>query len=226
MEHHNIPICDDLEEIWRHTFYEELRVAPEEHPVLMTEAPLKPKANREKIAQIMFETFNVPAFYVAIQPVLSLYASGRTTGVVLDSGNGLSHAVPIYEGFALPHTILRLEFAGRDITELLIRQLMERGYPFTTFTERESIRNLKEKVCYVAPDFERELQTATQSSALGRNYVLPDGEVMTIGNERYVFYLRNVCLEFDQDLYRFQSPEALFQPSLLGLEAAGIHETM
>ena len=117
----------------------------------MTEAPLKPKANREKMAQIMFETFNVPAFYAGIQPVMSLYASGRTTGI------GLSHSVPIYEGFALPHAILRLEFAGRDITELLIRQLMERGYPFTTFIQRESICDLKEKVCYVALDFEREL---------------------------------------------------------------------
>jgi actin-related protein len=132
------------------------------------------------MTSIFFETFNVPSFYVAIQAVLSLYASGRTTGIVVDSGDGVTHTVPIYEGYALPHAILRIDLAGRACTEWLVKIIMELGVSFTTSAEIEIVRDIKEKLGYVALDYEAELAKYKDSAANDKAFELPDGNVVTI----------------------------------------------
>ncbi|XP_059280066.1 actin-100-like [Lycium ferocissimum] len=199
---------DDVEQIYHHAFYNELRVAPEEHPVLLTDAPFNPKANREKMTQIIFETFNVPATYVAIQAVLSLFANGRTTGIVLDSGDTVSRTVPIYEGHALPHAISLLNLAGHDLTKYLMKIFCESGYNCNfDLIRTDTGYHMKETLSYIALDFEQEIEKAKNcSKSVEKCYELPDGQVINIGAER------------------FRCPEVLFQPSLAGMDVKGIHE--
>jgi len=208
IEHGIVTDWKDMEMVWRTTFFQELRVEPNEHPVLLTEPPLNPKANRERMASIMFETFNVPALYIEIQAVLALYASGRTNGVVFDSGDGVSHVVPIYEGFALIHSIKRIDLAGRDLTEFMMTLLMEHGHSFTTSAEREIVRDIKETLCFVSQNFEKDVAVGESSAELERLYTKPDGYQVVVSTER------------------FKAPELLFKPYFIGKEFPGIHEVI
>ncbi|EFC49554.1 hypothetical protein NAEGRDRAFT_29917 [Naegleria gruberi] len=190
-----------MEKIWHHTFYNELRVAPEEHEVLLMGMPLNSKETKAKMAQIMFESFKVQGLCLANQCAMSIFASGRMTGVVLGSGDGVTNSVPIYEGYALSHATNRLELGGKDLTDYLKKMLMERGYNFNTMGETAIVMDMKEKTGYVASNFVEE--TAKESL-----YELPDGNVISLGRER------------------FKTTEILFQPNLIGMEVAGIHENI
>jgi len=200
MSHGVVGDWADMERIWAHVYADELKTLSEEHPVLLTEAPLNPRAHREMAAQIFFETFNVPAMYVGVQAILSLYASGRTTGVVLDSGDGVTHAVPVYEGFALPHAVRRIDVAGRDVSDYLQMLLRRAGYYLHTSSEREIVRAIKETCCQLASD-------DTDAKRIVE-YTLPDGNILKLGQER------------------FRAPEALFTPELIGAEDVGSHQVL
>merc|ERR1711939_1293734 len=211
LEHGIVQNWEDMEKVWRHTFDNELRMvvgddneADEDcQGVLLTEAPMNPKDNRERMTQIMFETFNVRRFYVAIQAVLSLYASGRTTGVVVDCGDGVSHTVPIYEGYSMPHAIQRINLAGRDLTDYICKILQESKITLTTTAERESAKKIKEDLCYCSMDFATDVENFAGKE---KQFEMPDGTVVTVHNQM------------------IRCPELMFKPSLDGKEMMGLHE--
>lgn len=208
IEHGIVTNWDDMERVWHHTYHQDLKTQSEDHPLLITEAPLNPRSNRDRMSQVLFEQFNVPCLYISVQAVLSLYASGRTTGVVIDSGDGVTHIVPVYEGFALPNSIKRLDIAGRDITEnfaLQIRKLS--GFRLTSLSELEIARLIKEKCCFISKDVDRDEKLYSSLHNQEReSYRLPDGQVIQLGMEK------------------FRAPEILFNPELIGEESPGVHE--
>ncbi|XP_054719083.1 uncharacterized protein LOC129228429 [Uloborus diversus] len=196
---------EDMEVIWEHTFHHLLDIDPSDYAVIVSEAPKNPLRNREKILEVLFEKFRSKGAFVAIQAVLALYTGGRTTGVVLDTGAGISHVVPVYEGYAIHHAICRLEYAGKHLTEYLRELLTERGYYFTTTAEREIVRDIKESLCFVSEDFLSDMKIASSNlKAFDQKYTLPDGQEITVGSER------------------FRSTEMLFRPNFINLEDPGI----
>eukprot|EP01084_Bolivina_argentea_P236958 398351_1 len=197
---------DDMEKIWHHTFYNELRIQPEEHSVLMTDRwdISYNKSHREKITQIMFETFNVLQFYIIYYPLCSLYAcDSRTTGVVLDSGYNMTECTPIYNGHIISNAITISNFGGYDITQHLCNIINEKpDWSFTTKWEKEIIRDMKEKLCFVSNKLDMKNDKETS-----KNYEFPDGHV----------YRMEVC-------ERTEPAECLFKPFIMGKNENGIHD--
>jgi len=215
MNHGIVTNWEDMERIWHHAFYYILRVPPEEHPLLLTEAPLNPRSNRELMAETMFETFYSPKLYVIIQPALALYSSGYTSGLVVDSGDGLTISVPFFEGSCIVPAMQRLEVGGRDISAYLSNLLSERGYSFSSSCSSSSastagfelVRELKENMLEFADtEANGSLSSQFMKHLEEETYTLPDGSQVKIGNERA------------------RAAEALFSPDLLGVESDGIHK--
>ncbi len=207
MENGMVRNWEDMCHIWDYTFGpSKLNLVPDECKILLTEPPMNPTRNREKMIEVMFEKYGFHSTYIAIQAVLTLYAQGLLTGVVVDSGDGVTHICPVYEGFALPHLTRRLDIAGRDITRYLIKLLLLRGYAFNHTADFETVRMMKEKLCYVGYDIMTEQKLAQETTFLVESYTLPDGRVIKVGGER------------------FEASEALFQPHLINVEGQGIAE--
>lgn len=164
---------DSMQALWEHTFTKELNINPADHKILLTEPPMNPKKNRERMVEVMLEQFGFQGVSVAIQAVLTLYAQGLTTGVVVDSGDGVTHIVPIYDGFALPHLTKRLDIAGRDITKHLCKLMFHRGYAFNSTSDFEIVREVKEKFCYVSCDLSEDRKLAAETTFLVESYTVP-----------------------------------------------------
>lgn len=201
---------DCMEQIWHYTFYKKLHESPEEHPVLLTDCdlPFYPKANREKVTQIMFETFSVPAMYVAMQELLALYASGTTTGVVANLGHDVSHTVAIHNSRVLHKSIRRVDVGGAILTSYMMKLMEEKGHRFATASDRDFAQDIKEKLTYVAMDFGAEIKKFEENSEGNKSYALPSGQTISVGNQQ------------------FRCPEALFDTSVVQPKAECLHSML
>lgn len=239
MEHSTITSWSDMETVWSYT-YSSLGsssssssstassssantlssittnpngINPSNHPLLVTEAPLTSKKQREKMAQIFFESLHVPAVYITPSSPLALYASGRTTGLVLECGEGVTTATPIYEGYAVTHAISRGEYGGAEVTKQLSLLLRKAGVALHTTAEIETVRSIKETASYVAanPSLEETMVIEGRyrpPTSSQETYRLPDGTRLNLGPEL------------------FRAPEVLFRPNLVGLEYPGLSDLL
>ena len=179
---------DDMEIIFGHILCK-LTDCQEEHNVLVSEPTMNPKSQKEKITQMMFENFNISGLYIANQGVLSLLSYGIYNGISVDSGEGITQFVPMYDGKVLPYAINRIDFGGKDLTEYMEKLLMGKIFPIEK--EKEIAKDIKEKACYIPYNLEDEI-----SKVESLDYKLPDGSSILIKDQR------------------IECPEALFDPSL------------
>ena len=209
MENGIIKNWTDMELLWDYAFFEQMKLPSTSNgKILLTEPPMNPLKNREKMCEVMFEKYDFGGVYVAIQAVLALYAQGLSSGVVVDSGDGVTHIVPVYESVVLSHLTRRLDVAGRDVTRHLIDLLSRRGYAFNRTADFETVRQIKEKLCYVSYDLDLDTKLARETTVLVESYELPDGRTIKVGQER------------------FEAPECLFQPGLVDVEQPGVGELL
>jgi centractin len=197
MEHGHVTDWDSMQRVMRHVS-DDLVGPSKDHPVLVTEAPNASADQRNRIAQIVFEELQHPSLVLSVQAVLSLYSSGLTTGVVLDIGDGVTHACPVVEGYSVREAVRRVDFGGRDVTSYLQLLLRQHGTYLDTSAEFDIVRQIKEQRCQVAQSAKK------NESATAVKHRLPDGTEVTLGAE-----LR-------------QAPELLFDPSLHGYESPSV----
>ncbi|SCV73678.1 BQ2448_6108 [Microbotryum intermedium] len=208
MEHGIVRNWDDMKLIWDHVFYDKLQIDPRGKSILLTDPPMNPVKNREKMCEIMFDHYGFEKVYISVQAVLTLYAKGLDTGVVVDSGDGVTHIVAVIHGAISPNWMKRLDVAGRDVTRYLIKLLLMRGYAFNRTADFETVRQIKEKLCYTSYDLDLDKRLSDETTTLIESYTLPDGRVIKVGSERY------------------EAPECMFQPHLVDVEQEGVAEML
>ncbi|XP_004677506.1 PREDICTED: actin-like protein 7A [Condylura cristata] len=202
LRHGIIVDWDSVQDIWEYLFQKEMKITPEEHAVLVSDPPLSPHTNREKYAEMLFETFNTPAMHIAYQSRLSMYSYGRTSGLVVEVGHGVSYVVPIYEGYPLPSITGRLDYAGSDLTAYLMNLMNNSGKHFTE-DQMNTVEDIKKKCCFVALDPIEEKKVPPIEHTI--QYKLPDGQEIYLCQERFL------CSEM------------FFKPSLIKSMQLGLH---
>ncbi|KAM3848907.1 actin-like protein 7A [Vipera latastei] len=201
LRHGIIVDWDSVQDMWEYLFLREMRIRPEEHAVLVSDPPLSPTTNREKYAEMIFETFSTPAMHIAYQSRLSMYSYGKTSGLVVESGHGVSYVVPIYEGYTMPNITERVDYAGSDVTQYLMNLINENIKLFTE-KDRSILEDIKENYCFTSLDYQHDAAAAPRKHEI--EYQLPDGQIIIIGKERFL------CAEM------------LFKPSLINSQQLGL----